>query len=230
MPPHLAIIAALPREIAALVRGTKPDAELLRRGIHLHRLPHAIVVAGGMGSQRVTQAFQSAVAAAPITTVVSTGLAGACTATLVVGDIIEATTVIEARTGERFAARASQTPHVLVTTETIASVREKARFAETYVAAIVDMEAATVARLAAAHELSFRAIKAVSDAHDFELESLTRFAGKNGHFRTGAFALHTALRPQNWPKAMQLGRASTLALTNLHQALLKVMSESETAT
>jgi len=224
MPPRLAIIAALPREIAALVRGTKPDAELLRRGIHLHRLSHAIVVAGGMGSHRVTQAFQAAVAAAPITTVVSTGLAGACTATLAVGDVVEATTVIEARTGERFSARASQTPHILVTTETIASIREKARLAETYAAAIVDMEAATVARLAAAHSLSFRAIKAVSDAHDFELESLARFAGKNGHFRTGAFALHTALRPQSWPKAMQLGRASTGALANLHKALLEAIA------
>ena len=224
MPPRLAIIAALPREIAALVRGTKPDAEWLRRGIHLHRLPHAIVVAGGMGSQRVTQAFQAALAAAPITTVVSTGLAGACTATLAVGDVVEATIVIEARTGERFAARTSQTPHILVTTETIASIREKARLAETYAAAIVDMEAATVARLAAAHSLSFRAIKAVSDAHDFELESLTRFAGKNGNFRTGAFALHTALRPQSWPKAMQLGRASTGALTNLHKALLETIA------
>ena len=225
MPPSLAIIAALPREIAALVRGTKPDAELLRRGIHLHRLPHAIVVAGGMGSQRVTQAFQAALAAAPITTtVVSTGLAGACTATLAVGDVVEATIVIEARTGERFAARTSQTPHILVTTETIASVREKARLAETYAAAIVDMEAATVARLAAAHSLSFRAIKAISDAHDFELESLTRFAGKDGHFRTGAFALHTALRPQSWPKAIQLGRASTLALANLHNVLLEAIA------
>ena len=224
MPPRLAIIAALPREIAALVRGTKPDAELLSRGIHLHRLPHAIVVAGGMGSQRVTQAFQAAVAAVPISTVLSTGLAGACTATLAVGDVVEATTVIEARTGERFAAKASQTPHILVTTETIASIREKARLAETYAAAIVDMEAATVARLAAAHSLSFRVIKAISDAHDFELESLARFAGKNGHFRTGAFALHTVLRPQSWPKAMQLGRASTLALANLHKVLLETIA------
>jgi adenosylhomocysteine nucleosidase len=223
MPPRLAIIAALPREIAVLVRGTKPDVELLRGGIHLYRLPHAIVVAGGMGSQRVTQAFQAAVAAAPITAVVSTGLAGACTSALAVGDVVEATTVIEARTGERFAARASQTPYVLVTTETIASIREKARLAETYAAAVVDMEAATIARLAAAHSLSFRAIKAISDAYDFELESLARFAGKNGHFRTGAFALHTALRPQSWPKAMQLGRASTGALANLHKVLLETI-------
>jgi adenosylhomocysteine nucleosidase len=222
MPPRIAIIAALPREIAAFVRGTKPDAELLRRGIHLHRLPDAIVVAGGMGSQRVTQAFQAAVAAAPITTVVSTGLAGACTPALAVGNVVEAATVIEARTGERFAAKTSQTPHILVSTEAIASIREKKRLAETYAAAIVDMEAATVARLAAAHSLSFRAIKAISDAHDFELESLARFAGKDGHFRTRAFALYTALRPHHWPKAIQLGRASTLALANLHKALLEV--------
>ena len=224
MPPRLAIIAALPREIAALVRGTKPDTELLRRGIHLHQLPDAIVVAGGMGAQRVTLAFEAAVAAAPVTTVISTGLAGSCTSELLAGDVVEAATVIEARTGERFAITTSQTPHVLVTTGTIASVHEKARLSETYAAAIVDMEAATVARLAAAHGLSFRAIKAISDAHDFELASLARFAGKNGHFRTGAFALHTALRPHHWPKAMQLGRASALALKNLQEALRTLMS------
>jgi adenosylhomocysteine nucleosidase len=220
----VAIIAALPREIAGLVRGTKPDDGLLHRGIHLHRLPHAIVVAAGMGSQRVTLAFAEAIAAASISTVVSTGLAGSCTSDLAAGNVGEASAVIEARTGERFVTVSPQSAYVLATMETIASVREKARLAETYAAVMVDMEAATVARLAAAHELPFRAIKAISDAHDFELASLARFAGKNGYFRTGAFAIHTALRPHHWPKAMKLGRASTLALTNLHQALREVVA------
>ncbi len=70
---------------------------------------------------------------------------------------------------------------------------------------MVDMEAATVARLARMRGLGFRAIKAVSDAHDFELSSLSRFASPHGHFRTGAFALHTALRPAPWRQTMQLG-------------------------
>jgi adenosylhomocysteine nucleosidase len=108
---------------------------------------------------------------------------------------------------------------VLVTTETIAGIREKTRLATSYDAALVDMEAATVARLARAHGLGFRAIKAISDAHDFEIAALARFAGKQGSFRTGAFALHTALRPHLWAKAAKLGRDSNRALAKLHATL-----------
>lgn len=223
----LAIIAALPREITALVRGTSPDRALLRDGVHLYRLKSAVVVAAGMGAVRATVAVQAAMANAPIHTLVSIGLAGACSPELAAGEVTEASVVIDARTGERFSVGTSKTC-VLVTTDSIASVHEKARLAASYGASLVDMEAATVARLALAKELKFRAIKAVSDAHDFELASLSRFAGKNGSFRTGAFALHTALRPHHWSKAASLGRNSNRALAALHERLLQVIEEEET--
>jgi adenosylhomocysteine nucleosidase len=88
------------------------------------------------------------------------------------------------------------------------------------------MEAATVARLAAMRGIPFRAVKAVSDAHDFELEGLSRFSSADGSFRTGAFALHTALRPGKWGKAMELGRGSSRALAGLTQALQVLIAES----
>ena len=225
MPPTIAIVAALPREIAALVHGTRPDPNLRRNGIHLYRLPNAIVVTAGMGAIRAAIAVQAALATGSITTLISTGLAGSCTPNLTAGTAAEASLVIDARTGERFTT--SQSPTVspnptsltLATTATIASVHEKSRLAATYSAALVDMEAATVARLALAHNLAFRAIKAISDAHDFELASLSRFEGPNGTFRTAAFTLHTALRPAHWRKTLHLGRNSSRALTALHQAL-----------
>jgi len=105
-------------------------------------------------------------------------------------------------------------------------VKEKNRLAETYGAAMVDMEAATIARLSVAHGVTFRAIKAISDGHEFEMPSLSLFADHNGHFRTGAFAMHTALRPQQWGKAIELGNASKHALTKLHEALRQAMAES----
>jgi adenosylhomocysteine nucleosidase len=222
--PNLAILAASPREIAALVRGTRPDRELLRRGIHLHRLPGSIVVAAGMGSLRVTLAFESALEAAPaITTFISAGLAGACTERLTPGAVMEAATVIDAQSGERY--EVAQQGATLITTQAIASVREKTRLAASYRADLVDMEAATVARLATAHGLRFRAIKAISDAHDFELASLSRFATQHGHFRTGAFAFHTALRPHTWRKTMHLGRNSNRALAALTVALHAAIHE-----
>lgn len=223
MSASLAIIAALPREIAALVRGTKPDPHLLRSKIYLYKLPQAIVVAAGMGVSRVTLAVEAALAAAPITTLISIGLAGSCTASLRPGELAEAGTVIATNTGERFTT-SSPEPHILATTDTIASTYEKQRLAATYNAAMVDMEAATVARLAAAHNLRFRAIKAISDAHDFELAGLNQFSTAQGEFRTAAFALYTVLRPATWSKAAQLGRNSNLALQRLHARLVEIIA------
>jgi adenosylhomocysteine nucleosidase len=215
----IAIIAALPREIAGLVRGVRPQEALLRRGIHLCKVPGAIVVAAGMGGGRAALAVEAALAMGQIQMLVSAGLAGSCMAALKPGAVVAADPVIDVRTGERFSFMDRGESYVLTTTESIASVHEKARLAQTYDAAIVDMEAATVARLAVAHKLEFRAIKGISDAHDFELASLGRFAGKHGHFRTGAFALHTAVRPHHWPKAVTLGRNSNRALATLHERL-----------
>lgn len=222
--PKTAIIAALPREIAGLVRGTRPDSELRRRGVHLYRIDGAVVVAGGMGASRVTLALDAALRVGEIDLVVSTGLAGASSPRVPAGAVVEATTVVDAKTGERFPCAASGAECVLITTEKIAGIREKARLHESYNAALVDMEAATVVRLALARGLRFRAIKGISDAHDFEMEAMNRFADPLGHFRTGAFALHTALRPQNWGSAMRLGRESNRALTKLWAELRELIA------
>ncbi len=99
-------------------------------------------------------------------------------------------------------------------------MQEKARLFEAYGAAAVDMEAATVARLALAHGIPFRAIKAISDDHAFELESLGKFETNHGHFNTLAFALHTAVHPHTWGKTMQLGQNSSRALAALTKVLM----------
>jgi adenosylhomocysteine nucleosidase len=137
------------------------------------------------------------------------------------GSVAEAGCVVDAQTGERYGSEGL----LLATTASIASVAEKARLAASYGAAMVDMEAATVARLARAHGLGFRAVKGISDAHDFELEGLSKFAGPRGTFRTGAFALHTMLRPGTWGKAMELGKNSKRALVSLTERLEEILRE-----
>jgi adenosylhomocysteine nucleosidase len=219
-PARVAVIAALPREVAALVKDIAPDAALRAQGVYRYELRHAVVVAAGMGTQRAAVAVAAALEVPGIVGLVSTGLVGACAPGVVPGSVLEPTLVVDARTGERFRMESpAQQELVLVTTETIASVAEKARLAASYGAAVVDMEAATVARLARAHGLPMRAIKAVSDAHDFELAGMGRFTGKQGRFRTGAFALHTALRPWTWGQAITLGRHSNAALSALDGSL-----------
>jgi len=228
MPSKVAIIAALPREIAGLVRGTSLDASLLKRGIHLYRLQNAVVVAAGMGPERAAIAVEAALNEGDVVGLISAGLAGGCVANLMPGTVIEAFDIIESKTGECF--ESSSRPGELsvrwklVSTERIASVDEKARLFSTYGAQLVDMEAATVGRLARAHDLDFRAIKAISDTFDFELSALAQFTGKHGSFRTAAFALHTALRPWTWSKAVELGRGSASALAALDQDL-KLITE-----
>lgn len=223
-PARVAVIAALPREVRGLVGRTAPDAELKKRGISLYRLPTAVVVAAGMGGARVSLAFEAAVASGELAEVISAGLAGACTAALAAGAVVDAGLVIDAQTGERFRT-VSESDAVLVTGMAVAGVREKARLAEGYRADMVDMEAATVARLAQAHGLRFRAVKGISDGHDFEIAALGRFADARGQFRTGAFALHTAVRPAQWRAAARLGADSSKALKALHVRLRELIAQ-----
>jgi len=147
----------------------------------------------------------------------SVGLAGACDPALRIGEIVRAGVVIDGVTGERVVD--SRSGQVLVTGDGIASVQEKARLFADYGAAVVDMEAASVARIARAHGLEFRAIKAISDEADFEVEGLARFSTADGQFREAAFALHAALRPAMWGKVIALGRNSGKALGALTEAL-----------
>jgi adenosylhomocysteine nucleosidase len=206
-----AIIAALPREVKALVRGWQE-----------HRLPgkviaytndFAVVACAGMGAERATLAVQAALSLKPVTVIVSAGLAGACDPSLHVGDIVRAGIVIDAQTGERFTSPLFI--QTLITTSVIAGTREKQRLYDSYQASAVDMEAATVARLAEAHHLSFRAIKSISDEAAFEMQELAQFATADGQFREAAFAAHSALRPQLWPKLFALAGNSKRAVQAL---------------
>ena len=139
-----AIIAALPREVKHLVRGWQE-----------HKLPNktivytnnfAVVACAGMGPARATLAVQAAMTIKPVTALLSVGLAGACDPSLQVGDIVRAGVVVDTQSGERYSN--SHFKQVLVSAPAIASVREKRRLYDAYGASAVDMEAATVARMA----------------------------------------------------------------------------------
>jgi adenosylhomocysteine nucleosidase len=221
----IAIIGALPREVAGLVRGVRPEPRQRGSGVYVYVLPGTVVVCAGMGAERATLAVRAALDTGAVSMLVSAGLAGGCDPAFVAGAVVEASVVVDALSGARFQLSrpsAAEAGSTLVTTHTIAGVHEKARLFASYGAAVVDMEAATVARLAELHGIPFRAIKAVSDAHDFELTSLSRFATKTGHFRTGAFALHTALRPHRWHNTIQLGAGSQRALLALNKRLKEI--------
>jgi adenosylhomocysteine nucleosidase len=206
-----AIIAALPREVQQLVRGWQKHR--LADQVVVYSNEHAVVAHAGMGSGRVAMAVQAAMAVKPVTALLSVGLAGGCDPSVRVGDIVRAGVVVDTQSGERFGN--SQSHPVLVSAPHIASVLEKQRLFASYSASAVDMEAATVARIAQGHNLSFRAIKFISDDANFEMQELGRFATQNGQFREMAFAAYSVVRPRLWSKLAQLAGNSKLALEAL---------------
>lgn len=209
-----AMIAALPREVRALVKGW--ERRRIAGGV-VYTNGDAVVACAGMGAARMALAVQAAMDVLPVTDLISVGLAGACDPKMRVGEIVRAGVVVDARTGERF--EDAQFKQVLVSSDAIANAKEKARLHASYSAAAVDMEAASVARLAQAHGLGFHAIKAISDEAEFEMEGLARFSTAEGQFREAAFALHAALRPAMWSKVIVLGRNSSNAVDALTEAL-----------
>jgi adenosylhomocysteine nucleosidase len=206
-----AIIAALPREVKNLVRGWQEHT--LPGKIIVYTNGSAVVACAGIGPDRATLAAQAAMAMKPVTVLLSVGLAGACDPSLHVGDIVRAGGVVDTQSGERYSN--SQFKQVLVSVTAIASVKEKQRLYESYGASAVDMEAATDARIARAHDLYFQAIKAISDDATFELQELSRFATQDGQFREAAFTAYSAVRPRLWPKLIHLAGNSNRAIRSL---------------
>jgi adenosylhomocysteine nucleosidase len=217
--PRPIFIAALLREISALVHGWHADEELAARHIHLYWSDHAIMACAGMGVDRASLAVEAALALGPASELVSVGWAGACNDRLSVGDVIHPTVVIDARSGERFFVDerfTSESAEILVTVASPAGAMEKQRLGITYGAGAVDMEAAAVARIARSRDLPFQVIKAISDDADFELPGMEQFTTPGGQFREAAFGLHVAVRPKLWLPVMAMAKSSKLAAERLH--------------
>jgi hypothetical protein len=85
------------------------------------------------------------------------------------------------------------------------------------------MEAAAVAQGAQARGVEFGALKAISDAADFNLPALDRFVGHDGSFRSVSFACHVALRPWLWGTTILLARNSSKASHALCGALVNYL-------
>jgi len=215
---RIAIIAALSREVAPLVSRGQWQRTKSPAGISLWITDSAVVALAGMGTPRATLAFQAALATGPLSSVLSVGWAGACAPGAEVGAIVRPSTVVNAQTGERYACTDGD-GSVLASVSSFAGTAEKQRLHAAYNATTVEMEAAAVARLAQAHSLPFRAIKAISDAADFDFPEITRFHSADGQFREATFALFVAFRPSLWKPVLHMAKGSKLAAENLCAAL-----------
>lgn len=184
----------------------------------------------GLGVPGATRSFSAIRAAAgQLDAVVSYGWAGALSCGVHAPDVHVVAEVVDAKTGERYPTQSvhhgPEAPVRLVTLDHVALPAEKRPLAERYKAVLVDMEAAVVARLTRAHGLGFVCLKGISDGYTDELPDVNPFISAEGRLRTGALALHAALRPRYWGTMGELGRNSREAASELARSLLDTLAQ-----
>jgi adenosylhomocysteine nucleosidase len=224
MSERIAIIAAMEREIAPLVRGWQrlrltvkahafggaearssgngaAEPELLAYESH-----RAVAVISGIGGVHARRAAEAVIASERPCVVISAGFAGALDPRLGVGAILQPETVWDAASGESFCAEGRG---VLASTESILDAAGKGEVIRRYRADAVDMEAAAVAGAARRHEVRFLAVKAISDDPGFPMPRFEPFIDARGDLHTGRLTLSAVTRPALWPVLWRL-RANTL--------------------
>jgi adenosylhomocysteine nucleosidase len=223
---RIAIIAAMPAELKPLTRGWRHERS---NGVHFWRFRSAenewIAACAGAGVDAATRAFAEIEKSGPIDEVISTGWAGALREEFLPGHAYDVSTIIEARTGERFVAACPPDDCCLVTSSRVAGAGEKKRLAATYEAALVDMEAAGVARLAKMRGVPFFCVKGISDGPSDQLPDFNSFISHNGQFLLARFILLAVLHPGYWPALMRMGENSRKAARNIAQSLLNLLDE-----
>jgi adenosylhomocysteine nucleosidase len=145
---RIGIIAALFGELKPLVSDWSQQADgayLTQRGSVA-----AIAVARGIGVVRAEQAVAIAETYGHLDALVSVGWAGGASCGVQPGTAYEIGEIIDSVSGERYATSAAASPIKLATLDHVAGRDEKRRFAESYGASLVDMEAAAVAQAARA--------------------------------------------------------------------------------
>jgi adenosylhomocysteine nucleosidase len=219
-----AFIAALPGELKPFVRGWPHSA---RNGVRFWAQRDAeeewICACAGMGQDAVTRAFAAIEEGGPVDLLFSLGWAGALAPEIALGSVHNVAGVIDSRTGERFHCDAGAGDLWLVTSPIVANRAEKLRLASTYNAALVDMEAAAVARLAQMRDIPFYCLKGVSDGLADNLPDFNRFIGAGGQLRLARFTLFALLRPWLWPSLIRMGENSRKAAEGIAQSVLQIL-------
>ena len=216
MSPRTVLIAALEREVAPLVRSFRRQRPK-GQSFAVFEWADVSVVCGGIGSKSAAAATRWSVAALKPEVVMSVGFAGALLPNCSVGDVVTPATVIDSSTGESFTTLSRS--GVLVTAPAVLPEDEKRALATRFHADAVDMEAASVARVAQQNGIPFVAVKVISDELGFPMPVLDRFVDEVGTFSNSKLLAYAAFRPQLWPVLARLGKNAKFASSQLCQWL-----------
>ena len=226
---RVGIIAALPGELKPLVkrwRRVGVDVRGARKWVLARGEDTWIAVCAGMGAEAARRAFAVAESDGPLDMVLSVGWAGSVHEEVPAGSVQVPTVVIDAQTGEQFSLTHGRRKWRLVTAARVADAQEKARLAATYPGAVlVDMEAATVARLAEIRKIPLVCVKGVSDAAGAVVPDLNLFIDTAGQMRMLPFVVYAMCRPKYWPALAHLGRNSARAAENMRDLIQEFMKE-----
>jgi adenosylhomocysteine nucleosidase len=211
---RIVVISALRSELAPLVKDwSREVVNVGGRSIACFVSENVVAAAGGIGTQSSEEAARVLVERYRPELLISAGLAGAIAPQLDVATVVMPELVVDVVNDVQYRCESSgqaKPEGVLVTAPDVASDDSKVALAQKFRAAIVDMEAAGVARVARENGIAFRCVKAISDKRGFPMPPLGRFI-EEGQFRSGAFLTWLAFRPQYWLPTVALGRNSARA-------------------
>lgn len=222
-----AIIAALPGELKPLVDRWPHES---RNGVDIWRNlrngDEWIAACAGTGVDAALRALAEVEKDGAVHRIFSVGWAGATREEFAAGRTYPVSGVIDATTGERFPI-AGRPPGGcwLATADRIADEAQKRRLAACHGASLVDMEAAGIARLAAARGIAFDCIKAVSDGLTDRFPDFNRFRSADGKLQQARFVCFALFRPWFWPALIRLARNSRRAARSIGASLLALLDK-----
>lgn len=221
-PGPVAIVTAMPEEfeaIAAVVRNGerlrvgKGDGGFLLRG-RISGAP-VLLVASGDGAARASASVSFLLREFPVSFLVGVGAAGALVPSLEAGEIVVASHVVD-ESGEtpapdasliaRAAALGAKPATLVSTARPICSSKEKSAVAVRFgvadsASAVVDMESAAWARVAASRGVPFALLRAVSDTFEESLpEFLSSSLSRDGSVDRAAVFRRLVLHPGALPR------------------------------
>ena len=212
---RIAIVAAMERELAPLVRDW--DLSTINtngRTLICYESGDAVAVFGGMGCKRSEEAARAVMEKYTPQVLISAGLAGALIRSMKAGNIVLPNVIMDAASGTEYRCNLGGDViggGVLVSNFEIAGKETKPELVECFHALVVDMEAAGVAKVAMENDVRFRCVKAISDEFDFDMQPLNRFVDQEGNLETGKLVRWVSVRPQYWRAMIALGRNSRKA-------------------
>ena len=215
----VAIIAAMERELAPLVRGWKrATLSSGERTFTLFEGDGVLAVIAGIGCENAELATRTVARQHRPELLISAGLAGALIRSLKAGSVFTPSVVVDAADGAEYRCVADGnhvSGGILVSSGEIAGVEGKRELVNRFHGLVVDMEAAGVARVAQQEQIGFRCVKAISDEADFAMPPMARFIAAGGTFQSGRFAAWAAVRPWQWARIAALAANSRRATAAL---------------